>query len=68
MARANALSNHKCDHSPCNCMVAPGERYCSDHCEDRSRAPVTDADIAGAPGGCGCGHAECTETSREGGG
>ena len=46
-------------------MVGPGERYCSDHCEDRSGQPVTDADIAGAPGGCGCGHAECTQTSRE---
>jgi hypothetical protein len=43
---------HKCAHEPCNCDVAPGEKFCSDFCKDAGSEEV---EIA-----CDCGHAPCS--------
>jgi len=60
MQEASNLTIHPCSHAPCNCRVAPGERYCSDYCEDHSRHSIASADISSGSEECGCGHAECT--------
>ena len=61
MQTSAAEGTRKCAHAPCNCVVPPAERYCSDHCESHGHAHKQD----GAPGGCGCGHAECGEPPRD---
>ncbi|MGJ0489788.1 hypothetical protein [Methylobacter sp.] len=38
----------KCAHPGCHCPARPGEKYCSDFCEN-----IVGSDV------CTCGHAEC---------
>ena len=45
----------KCAHQACSCMVALGERFCSDGCAAQANS--------GETGSCGCGHPGCTEAS-----
>ncbi len=42
----------KCAHEPCECNVAPGEKYCGDFCKDAGSEEV---EIA-----CECGHPPCS--------
>ncbi len=63
MEESSRFTNHKCAHAPCNCTVAPAERYCSDHCESHAGAPREDAGMS--HGTCACGHPECGEPSRD---
>jgi hypothetical protein len=42
----------KCAHPGCECTVPKGSKYCSPYCE---RVPINHL-----PGGCECGHTECS--------
>ena len=46
-----------CAHIPCGCVVRPGERYCSESCEEAGSHEV---EIE-----CECGHATCTIASED---
>ena len=46
-----------CAHIPCNCVVGPGEKYCSQACKD---AGSSDVEIA-----CDCGHESCMAENVE---
>jgi hypothetical protein len=46
-----------CAHIPCSCVVSPGEKYCSESCEDAGSEEV---EIA-----CECGHATCSVAAAE---
>jgi len=59
MQESSTLTNHQCAYTPCNCRVAPGEKYCSDYCEDHARHRIAVSSISSGAEGCGCGHAEC---------
>lgn len=48
----NYPEQRTCAHIPCNCLVKPGEKYCSDSCSD---AGSEDVEIA-----CECGHESCS--------
>jgi len=43
----------KCAHSPCQCQVDAGKKFCSQICED---AGASETEIA-----CDCGHPACAE-------
>ena len=45
----------KCDHRPCLCLVAEGQDWCSDECEE-AQAQEGDAAV------CECGHDDCERT------
>ena len=40
----------KCSHETCNCLAAPGSKYCSDFCEDSEGLTTLT---------CDCGHPGC---------
>ena len=46
-----------CAHIPCSCVVARGEKYCSEACEE---AGAEEVEIA-----CECGHATCAISAEE---
>ena len=55
----------KCAHEGCACTVSSGEEFCSDYCAAQAGSDEADHEadalrVAGGPGGCGCGHPECT--------
>jgi hypothetical protein len=41
-----------CAHIPCTCVVAPGQKYCSEACREAGSEEV---EIA-----CECGHEDCS--------
>jgi hypothetical protein len=45
----------KCHHAACQCDVAEGEEFCSEHC--RAMAASSTGHRPGA--GCNCGHPAC---------
>ena len=45
-----------CAHIPCGCLVAPGEKYCSDSCRD---AGSNEVEVE-----CECMHETCTMASE----
>jgi hypothetical protein len=47
-SQSNKNTAPKCAHPGCNCPARPGEKYCSDLCEN-----LVGSDM------CACGHAEC---------
>lgn len=53
----NYPEQRTCAHIPCNCVVKPGEKYCSDSCSD---AGSDDVEIA-----CECGHESCSIAAEE---
>lgn len=53
----NYPEQNTCAHIPCSCLVSPGERYCSDACEEAGSEEV---EIA-----CDCGHATCSVAAAE---
>jgi len=53
----NYPEQNTCAHIPCNCVVKPGEKYCSDSCRDAGEDEV---EIA-----CECGHATCSIAAEE---
>ncbi len=59
MQTSSSMTNHKCAHAPCNCDVGPTERFCSDHCEEHSKAPREESTSNTRSGTCGCGHPDC---------
>ena len=50
------LEQKTCAHIPCTCVVARGEKYCSDFCKN---AGAEEVEIA-----CECGHATCSLTEE----
>lgn len=49
-----------CAHAGCNCGVATGEEWCSEHCRAASHSGT--GTRAQTP--CGCGHAGCSGSQR----
>jgi hypothetical protein len=47
----------KCSHAACQCTVAEGEQFCSDHCRQMSASRRN----AGTEAGCNCGHPACQQ-------
>jgi len=43
-------NSHKCAHAPCNCVVAEGEKYCSNYCKEAG----VEVELA-----CDCNHPNC---------
>ena len=52
---------NKCGHAGCECLIQPGEHFCSEYCAKASPAAISGT----LPGGerthskCECGHAAC---------
>jgi hypothetical protein len=63
MAQKGLDESHlnKCRHGKCDCLVQPGEHFCSEHCAKASPAAISGT----LPGErdpqsqCECGHAAC---------
>jgi hypothetical protein len=51
------MAQNKCAHIPCLCVVADGEKFCSESCQDAGSEEV---EIA-----CECGHASCPLAGTE---
>ena len=51
------FEENTCAHIPCTCVVARGQKYCSDSCKEAGSEEV---EIA-----CECGHATCSMTGEQ---
>jgi hypothetical protein len=51
------MAQNKCAHIPCLCVVADGEKFCSEPCQD---AGAEEVEIA-----CECGHESCPLAGTE---
>ncbi len=63
MAQAGLGSEHrnKCGHAGCDCVVGPGDHFCSTYCATASEAQVSGT-LPGQRqqgGACQCGHPDC---------
>ena len=47
------MTNERCRHQGCQCMVEQGKQYCSSQCAE--------AKSAGRGASCGCGHPNCRQ-------
>jgi hypothetical protein len=43
----------KCAHLGCHCSARPGQKYCSEYCENMMGSDI-----------CGCGHDECKNSTE----
>jgi hypothetical protein len=68
---ASMSDRTECAHVECACLVARGERYCSEYC--RARDESQKADERRNPGQlfavghvCNCGHPDCEQRVKSG--
>ena len=51
----------KCGHAACDCLIKPGDHFCSDYCATSSPAEISGT-LPGkrdTQGKCKCGHPDC---------
>ncbi|HQZ97083.1 MAG TPA: hypothetical protein PLP21_12250 [Pyrinomonadaceae bacterium] len=46
------MTDHKCNHDICTCIVSGGNEYCSDHCREAVTQDITEIK-------CDCGCLNC---------
>jgi len=56
MTAHSSNAAQSCAHRDCGCKVQPGQRYCSEYCEQSTRNTHDSHD-----GVCECGHNPCGE-------
>jgi hypothetical protein len=53
--------SNKCGHAGCQCLIKPGEHFCSDYCSTADPTAISGT-LPGkrdTTGKCKCGHPDC---------